>query len=74
MTSHYVSQENDPGYAIDQLAAAVRYAQKFAAIRYYGDSVALAEAALAVECLSNELTRLSKEVIALHELRQVAAE
>ena len=67
MVSHYISQENDAGYAIALIESAIAYAQKFPAARYYGDSGRLAEASLA-------LMLLSREVIALHNDRQQAAE
>ena len=65
MTSHYISQENDAGYAIALIEAAISYAQKFPAARYYGDSGRLAEASLA-------LVILSREVMALHDRQQAA--
>ena len=74
MTSHYLSQENDPGYALHQLRTAIEDVRKFAAVRFYGDSVTLCAAAIEVDALSKDLTRFAKEVASLREVRLVAAE
>lgn len=72
MTSHYVSQENDPGYVLHELQGAVAKIHKFAAVRFYGDHEALAAAAIECTSLGRSLTALAEEVIELRAARESA--
>lgn len=72
MTSHYVSQENDPGAALYQLQSAIETLHKFAAVRFYGDYELLAAAAFECTSLGKDLTEMAKEVNAIRAARQAA--